>query len=426
MTVFGGATRLLPRGSVARRFESFGRLCAVIGMLASVAACQHAPPPPPPPPPPVVAPPPVVQAPPPPVRTDQPNYFRLRGTPRNTVPVRVALLLPLSSPQADTRQIAAALQHAAELALFDARNNTVILMPRDDGGSPERAAAAARDAIDDGAEVILGPLFAQAAAAVAPIARARNVPVISFSTDREVGGNGVYLLSFQPETEVNRIVSYAARRGHSAFAALVPQTAYGERVRDAFRDAVDRSGGRVTAVQGFPDRAEAVAAPSRQVMTGMPDAIMVGAGGTTLRAAGSSLAVAGMNPRAVKLLGTGLWNDPALQREPSLVGGWFAAPAPEGWNRFQARYRNAYGAAPPRLATLAYDGISLIALLAGGRPYQRYTRAALTDPNGFSGIDGIFRFRDDGSAERGLAVLQVNENGFGTVDAAPKTFQAGF
>jgi ABC-type branched-subunit amino acid transport system substrate-binding protein len=331
------------------------------------------------------------------------------------------MLLPLTNPAAETRQVAEALQRAAELALFDGRNNTIIFMPRDDGGSPERAAAAAQRAIDDGAEIILGPLFAQSAAAVAPVAQRAQVPVISFSTDREVAGNGVFLLSFQPETEVERIISYAARQGLSNFGALVPQTPYGQRVNVAFRDAVMRSGARVTSIQTFAPRADAVAVPARAIVASSPDAILIGEGGVLLRAAGSALPVTDQNQ--IKLLGTGLWNDPTLLREPILVGSWFASPAPEGWTRFVARYRGVHNAAPPRIATLGYDAMSLVVLLSRGQPYRRFTAAALTDPNGFSGIDGIFRFRSDGTADRGLAVLQVGANGFTTVDPAPRSFQ---
>jgi ABC-type branched-subunit amino acid transport system substrate-binding protein len=295
-------------------------------------------------------------------------------------------------------------------------------MPRDQGGSPERAAEVAQRAIDEGAEIIIGPLFAQPTAAVAPVARRANVPVISFSTDRDVAGDGVYLLSFQPETEVDRIVSYAARSGRSSFAALVPQTAYGTRVNAAFRNAVMRSGGRLTGVQTFPARADAVAGPAAQALAGAPDAILIGEGGLMLRAVSSALPP-GDQGQTAKLLGTGLWNDPALLREPMLIGGWFASPAPDGWNRFVARYRGIHNAAPPRIATLAYDAMSLVTLMSRtGQPYRRFTAAALTEPDGFSGIDGIFRFRSDGTADRGLAVLQVGTNGTTVVDPAPRSF----
>src|SRR5579871_2748882 len=186
------------------------RFFAIPGLLAiglSLACCE--PPPRPalaPPPPPVPAPPMItaMAPPPPPARPapmDQPNFYRLRNMPPGEIPARVALLLPLSSPSADNRAVANALEHAAELAIFDAKNPAVLLMPRDDGGTPEKAAAAAAKAINDGAEIIVGPLFAASVTAVAPIARAKHIPVVAFSSDRSVGGNGVYLLSFQPETE---------------------------------------------------------------------------------------------------------------------------------------------------------------------------------------------------------------------------------
>lgn len=427
MFFLGGATRPATPSSYVRRFESRLKLCALLtGVAIGVASCVTKPvaeaPPPPPPPvaevPPVFVPPPSL-----PQRSDQPGYLRLRGTPGGTVPVRVAMLLPLTNPAADTRNVALALQRAAEMALFDSRNANIILMPRDDGGSPDRAAAAAAAAIADGAEIILGPLFAQSVAAVRPVARRENVPVIAFSTDRASGGNGVYLLSFQAETEVDRIVTYGTRAGHSTFAALVPQSQYGQIVGEAFRQTVARRGGTVTSVQTYQNRPETIGDQVRQVAGTRPDAILLGDGGVMLPALGGQLAVNGATNETVKFLGTGLWNDPGLQREPMLRGGWFAAPNPDGWNRFVTRYRAAYNAAPPRIAPLAYDAMSLVALLARGQAYNRYTAAALTDPNGFTGIDGIFRFRADGAAERGLAVLQVDENGFSVVDPAPRTFQ---
>jgi ABC-type branched-subunit amino acid transport system substrate-binding protein len=366
----------------------------------------------------------VAEAPRPPTRTEQPNYFRLRNTPPGVTPVRVAMLLPFTNASADTRAVAEALERAAELALFDSGNADVILMPRDDGGTPQRAAAAAAKAIDDGAEIILGPLFAPMAVAVGPVARPKGVPVIAFSSDRSVGGNGVYLLSFQSENEVRRIISYAAHEGHSAFAAMVPQGAYGDVVRGAFTQAVMSAGGAVTTIQTFPEKPEAVSAPARAAAGSGADAILIADGGVTLQAIGPALVLGGADGRNVKFLGTGLWDDAGAAREPALQGGWFAAPDPQPWRQFVDRYRAAYNSAPPRIATLAYDAVSLVALLSKGQPYQRFTPATLTDPNGFAGLDGIFRFRSDGSADRGLAVLQVMSGGFTTVDPAPKTFQA--
>ncbi len=419
----GGTRRFTPRNAL----ESVSRVCAIVCVLAislSVAACQTMRDEPPPPPPMVEAPPPPPPPPPRILRTDQPGYYRLRNTPANFVPARVALLLPFSSASADVRNLADQLERAAELALFDSGNKSIILMPRDDGGTPEKAAAAAAKAIEDGAEVILGPLFAGSVAAVGPVARAQNVPVIAFSSDRTVGGRGVYLLSFQPETEVRRIVSFAATRGHNAFSALVPRTAYGDIVSEAFRTSVTAAGGSVATVSPFEERPEAVVAPAQQVARSGADAVLIGEGGAMLQALGPALSAAGTDNRQVKILGTGLWDDVSVQREPMLVNGWFAAPPPAAFRDFATHFRRTYGNNPPRIATLAYDAVSLMALLSDGKPYDRYTDSALVDPNGFMGVDGIFRFRDNGSAERGLAVLQVGTNGFTIVDPAPKTFPA--
>jgi ABC-type branched-subunit amino acid transport system substrate-binding protein len=358
------------------------------------------------------------------IRGDLPNYYRLRNTPAGLVPARVALLLPFSSPSADVRNLAEAMERAAELALFDSGNRSILLMPRDDGGTPDKAAAAAAKAIEDGAEVILGPLFAQSVSAVAPVARAKNVPVIAFSSDRSVGGRGVYLLSFQPETEIRRIVSYAAAHGHNAFAALVPRSPYGDIVAEAFRMSVTAAGGSISAIEPFEERADAVSAPAATVTRSGADAVLIGEGGTLLQALGPALSASGADNRMVKFLGTGLWDDVSVQREPMLANGWFAAPPPAAFQDFATHYRRTYGVSPPRIATLAYDAVSLIGLLSDGRPYDRFTSTALTDPDGFMGIDGLFRFRDNGSAERGLAILQVAPSGFTIIDPAPKVFPA--
>jgi branched-chain amino acid transport system substrate-binding protein len=407
-------------------FESIVRVCAIALLLASglvVAACQTPVMPPPPPPPRMADVPPPPPPPPRVLRTDQPGYYRLRNTPAGEVPVRVALLLPFTANSQEVRNLAQALQRAAELALFDSGNKSIILMPRDDGGTPEGAQLAAAKAIEDGAEVILGPLFAQSVMAVGPIARGKEVPVIAFSSDRSAGGRGVYLLSFQPETEVRRIVGYAASQGHNAFAALVPRSAYGDVVSDAFRAAVSAARREIAAIELFEERPDSVAVPAASVAQSGADAVLIGEGGTMLQAVGAALSGNSGN-RPIKYLGTGLWADASLQRDPMLANSWFAAPPPEAFRDFSIRYRRVYGAVPPRIATLAYDAMSLIALLANGTPYDRFTEATLTDPSGFTGIDGLFRFRDDGAAERGLAVLQVAPNGFTVVDPAPKAFPA--
>ncbi len=363
-------------------------------------------------------------APPVSLRTEEQGFVRLPGMAPNHTPVRVALMLPMAEGATETRAVANSIEKAAELALFDTGNPDIVLMPRDDGGSPEAAAAAAGRAIADGAEIILGPLFAQNVSAVASVARAHGVPVIGFSSDRSVGGNGVYLLSFQPEDEVAQIISYAAHHGHTAFAALVPQNAYGNVVTGAFRAAVARAGATVTDVESFVPKPEEVGLPVQTVAASHSSAILIAQGGVVLRSIAPTLALAGASNRSVKFLGTGLWDDSSIMREPMLQGGWFAAPSLDGERAFSDKYKSVYGASPPRIASLGYDAMSLVALLAKGAPYQRYTQATLTDANGFAGVDGIFRFHEDGSAERGLAILEVQPTGFVVIAPAPTTFQA--
>jgi ABC-type branched-subunit amino acid transport system substrate-binding protein len=312
---------------------------------------------------------------------------------------------------------------AAQLALFDAHNSDLLLMSADEGSTPAQAESGARTLLAQGAEIIVGPLFASSVAAVAPIARDHGVPVISFSTDRSVAGNGVYLLSFQPENEVHRIVTYAASQGHAVFAAIVPNTAYGARVAAAFSNDVKAAGAHIADVEKFEPGSSGISTAAKSVANTKPDAILIAQGGSLLREIGPTLATEGAGNQTVQYLGTGLWDDPANEQEPGLAGGWFTAPASSGHQTFEAHYRGQFGSSPSQLSTLAYDAVSLVALLSSGQPYHRFTDASLTDPNGFAGVDGIFRFEPDGSSQRGLAILRVEPAGFQIVSPAPKTFE---
>jgi len=369
---------------------------------------------------------PVVQAPPAPhqLTAESPQFFRLPNQAPGKTPIRVGLILPFAESSANARALAGAMMKAAELALYDAGNPDIVLMTADDTGSPADAAAAAQKLLDQGAEIIVGPLFSASVAAVAPLARDHGVPVLAFSTDRNVAGNGVYLLSFQPQSEVKRVISYAASQGYKNFAAMIPQTPYGDVVEQSFRDAVSASGAAVADVERFNPSAGAVMDQAAAVAKSGCDALFIAQGGQTLRGIAPTLSYDGVQSSKVKFLGTGLWNDPANSREDLLAGGWFSAPQPSADNAFGVKYRQTFGSEPPQLAALAYDAVSLVALLAPGVAYHRFTPAALTDPNGFTGVNGIFRFHPDGSIERGLAVLAVEPGGFTVVSPAPITFQS--
>jgi len=399
----------------------FRRFCAIAAVLA-IAGCAQpklepkvAPAAPPPPPAPVAG---------NPLDHDLPSYMRLPGMAEGQVPVRVGIILPFSASAAGTRALAQSMLKAAELALFDSGNAHILLMTADEGNGGASAAKAADQLLAQGAEIIVGPLFGASVQAVTPIARDRAVPVLAFSTEKSVAGNGAYLLSFLPQNEVRRVISYAAANGHRGFAALVPQNAYGDVTEGAFRESVGAANGSVVDVEKFAPNAASVAAPAGAVAKSGADAILIAQGGVLLRAIAPTLSLDGVTRDKVKLLGTGLWDDDkTLMRESALEGSWYAAPAPNADAGFVEKYRTTYGAAPAQLAPLAYDAISLVALLSQGPAYHRFTPAALNDPNGFAGVNGIFRFRPDGTSERGLAVLEMTAAGPVVISPAPTTFQ---
>ncbi len=371
--------------------------------------------------------------------------------------VRVALLLPLSGPE---QALGQALLNAALMALHEVGNARLTLLPRDTQGTADGARAAATLALQEGAELILGPVFSAEVAAVAPLARARNINVVAFSTDTTVAGNGVHLMGFIPQQQVDRIAAFAASRGLRRFAALAPETPYGTAVVQELRFAAAQLGGELTDVSFYPANAQDVMEQVRalaryqvrrdrlvarrrvleaqndadaraqlQQLAGLDtlggpgyDAILIAEGGAELRQIAPLLPFFDIDPRQVRFLGTGLWDDPTIGQEPSLVGGWYAAPPPEATAAFMDRFQGLYNYRPVRIASLAYDAVALAAALARTEGAADYSRAALANPSGFAGTDGIFRFGPDGVAERGLAVLEVTARGPRVLEPAATTF----
>jgi ABC-type branched-subunit amino acid transport system substrate-binding protein len=341
--------------------------------------------------------------------------------------VRIALILPLTA-QGNAGLAAQSMKNAAEMALAEFKVSNVQLLVKDDGGSPQGAQSAAQQAISEGAEIIVGPLFAQSVSAAGQVARSRNIPVIAFSTDASVAARGVYLLSFLPETDVRRIVSYAASRGKRSFAALMPDNAYGTVVEAAFQQEVARHGGRVVVLEKYPHDANQTAEVVRRVAQAASqiDSIFIPDSPDTVPQVAQALAANGVDIKRVQLLGTGLWGDDTrISSEKLLDGGWYPSPEQTGFRNFSGRYRARYGQDPVRTATLAYDAVALVAALVKTQGMQRFSEQVLTNPSGFAGIDGVFRFRPEGTNERGLAVLRVTPSGGQVVSPAPKSFAPG-
>jgi branched-chain amino acid transport system substrate-binding protein len=346
-------------------------------------------------------------------------------------PVKIALLLPLGG-MGETAAIAKSMKQAAEMALFEVNDPNVQLITKDDHGTAAGGRAAADAAIKEGAEIILGPLFSHATVGAAPVARQAGVPILTFSNDTQVAGNGVYLMSFIADEEVERVVSFAARQGKRRFAALIPDNAYGKVVEPAFRKAVQKAGGTVVIVERYPPAANGMLGPAKRVVQTIKradellnpvDALFLPGGQEALPQIGPVIAYNGLDTRKVKLLGTGAWDFPSIGRDDAFVGGWYPSPDPNAWRAFTERFARTFGSTPPRIASVAYDAVNLAIGLSSNPPGTRYTAANLTRSQGFSGVDGIVRFGPNGLSERGLAVLEVQKFGTSVVAPAPSSFQ---
>jgi branched-chain amino acid transport system substrate-binding protein len=332
---------------------------------------------------------------------------------------RIALLVPISGPNAAVGQ---SIANAANLAILDTGGARVRVTTYDTGTG---AAAAAAKALADGNRLFLGPLLADEVRAVATAARTAGVPVIAFSNDTSVAGNGTFLMGFSPAQSVDRVVRYARSRGMTRFAGLVPSGSYGRNASNVLLRSAEASGGSVVTMQSF-DRSPAslnaaIAKIGATRASGEPyEAVLIADGGRIAAQAAPLLKRQG----ARQLLGTELWNAEAgLAGNPALQGAWFASVPDAMYRQLGTKYRARFGKSPYRLASLGYDAVLLtVRIAAEWKPGTPFPSRMLTDKEGFSGVDGAFRFRTDGIAERSLAVHQIGPGGPTVISPAPRGF----
>ncbi|WP_282604721.1 penicillin-binding protein activator [Pelagibius sp. Alg239-R121] len=376
--------------------------------------------------------------------------------------VKVGMLLPLSGQH---RQVGQALLNASQVALFDLGGENFKLVVQDTAGTPEGAASAAQAAVTAGVDLIIGPLFSTSVEAVKPVVQAAEIKVLAFSSNRNVGGDGVYVMGLSPHLQVERIVAYAASQGLRQFGVLAPETPYGQAVAQAMRNAVDRNGsilnrvvfydpaspdlspevrslanydGRQSSLNARKQALEAAGdAASRRALARLRgietvgtlefDAILLAGTAQQALSLAPLLAYYDVDPNVVRFLGTALWDGTNLGAEPSLKGSWFAAPAPEYWTAFKTRYAETFGSSPPRVASLAYDATALAAVLTAQATERGldpvFDDITFTQASGFAGIDGIFRFYANGESDRGLAVLAIEREAPQVIDPAPGSFE---
>jgi len=380
-------------------------------------------------------------------------------TPPEGAEIRVGVLLPMSGQYA---ALGKSLLNAVQLGLFEVAEENLVLLPRDTMGTAAGARQAARSAIDSGAQFLIGPVFSEAASAVADLKAGQGVVSLAFTNNRAAAGAEAYIVGLVPRQRIERVVSYAASRGLKRFAGLLPAGAYGDLIRAAYQDAVLRVGGELTRMERYVPGEQAGVAQSvkrlgdyderkkaledqKAELAGKEDplslralkrleeletlgdvdfdAVLLIENGQALTALAPLLPYYEIDTRTVRILGISDWGERSLLREPALQGAWYAAPSLRARADFEDRYRALYGKSPHPLAPLAYDAGAIAAVLGAQKP-PAFSSAALTDPRGFAGSIGLFRFRKDGLVEHNFAVIEVQPGGAVEVSPAPEKFPA--
>ena len=340
----------------------------------------------------------------------------LVGQTMGTGPVRVGMVLPLTQNGGGPSPIGVSMRNAAQLAMDGFGAPYITLMIVDDHSSPDAATQAVQSELGAGAQLILGPIFAGDVRAASAAAKSAGRPMIAFSTDVTVAAPGVYLLSFLIQGYVDRILQYAVSSGKKSFAIMAPQNDYGNVASERFEDQAGSLNAQVVVTARYAPGQMAAAAQQVGAVQGQIDALFIPEQADAMPAVAGALASASVK---TKFLGTGVWNDARVLKLPQMQGAWFSAPDDTGFNAFAQRYRAKFNSDPARLATLAYDAVTLAAALARNGAPDPYNQAALTSVSGFNGADGVFRFRPAGDNERGLAVVQVNHGAIAVVSPAP-------
>ncbi|NAZ36618.1 penicillin-binding protein activator [Rubellimicrobium sp. CFH 75288] len=343
-------------------------------------------------------------------------------------PVPVALLVPAGSRQESDNFIARNLENAARLAIADLSGVAVDLRVYATGGQPNRAASAAQTAVQEGAAIILGPLYAEEANAAGVAVAGTGVNVLAFSNNPTIAGGNVFVLGPTFRNTANRLVRYGRRAGIDRYLIVHGNDLQGAVGRDAIRAAAEAVGATVTGVQVYPLTQAAIQAAGPAIVQAAREqgaqAIFTTAGpNADLPILATVLPAAGLPPSEARLVGLTRWDAvPQILSIPGLQGGLFAIPDQDRLRAFESRYAAAYGATPHPLAALAYDGIAAIGALAARRNPQALSRASLIQGQGFEGTAGIFRLLADGTNERGLAVATVQNGQVVILEPAPRSF----
>ncbi len=348
-------------------------------------------------------------------------------------PVPVALLVPAGSANSGDAALARSLENAARMAMADLQNVQIDLRVYDTRGSSNTAAEVAQRAVADGAKVILGPVYAQAANSAGLAVLNNNVNVLSFSNNTSIAGGNVFVLGPTFDNTANRLVNFAGSRGKNNMVIVYSNDAAGQLGQSAIANALSNSRVNNAGTVGY-DRSQQGVINSVPTIKATVDASAADSVFLTATTAGALplysqlLPEAGVSPATTQYIGLTRWDIPAQTLElPGVQGGWFALPDPAKAQSYRQRYNNTYGEAPHPISGLAYDGIAAIGALVSQGKSDALTASALTQNAGFQGVGGIFRLRSNGTNERGLAVATIQNKQVVVIDPAPQSFSgAGF
>lgn len=350
-----------------------------------------------------------------------PNHFEGRRRYVNKEgKVKVGLLLPLTNnPYA---KIAQDMKQSAEMAVFEKGTKDFVLVTRDTKGTPEGAKQAAQEVIDEGVGLIIGPFYSTSVTAVKPIAKRRGICVLSFSNNSTVAGDGAFVFGFSPEQEIYRVVGYATAKSKTDFAVIAPNTTYGETSIRAMQKSVQRFGGQLVHVARYDPKKDPQMVV-KSISFDEVDAVLVPDGGQDLIWVLSYVShFQNDEDEKIQLLGTRLWENPLIARDPVLRGGWYASIDLDRWKQFEGRFFTNFSRKPHRFASMSYDLVAFASYIAKSPQGIDYSKQRLTDLTGYVGINGNFRLNDDGTVERALSVFEVTPSGPEKVSPAMDSF----
>ena len=363
------------------------------------------------------------------------NAFAQRETapqraaaPLQTQTLKVALLAPVGvaadAKEGSSDGLGLMLERAARLAIED-MTAPFELDVIDTGTGTPGMIDAARAAVDGGAKLVVGPIYAADVATASAITLPAGVPMLAFTSDTAQAAGGVYTNSFTPEAGVRAILRHAASLGTRHVVVFAPKGRYGDIALATAKKTMGRLGGQVAYAVRTDGTAEGYLQAARIAAVAVEgaDAIYIPEGGKAPRAIMGELARAGVRLDGKRVLGSGQWGAADL-KDPRLNGALYASNDEEAYKTFAYRYEAAHASKPTVTAALAYDAVAIAVALARRSPGRPWSRAAIESTAGFRGATGLFRFKSDGTIERRLAIREVRDGTSQQVKAANDRFQA--